>query len=269
MSAKKRKTPGSDDEDDHPPPSPRCILISSTGPAADLHSDKLGVYLKTPQMTEGRHVYKQQDWNRSEGRRKYKLFSDKGVWVVSENYYEDLEGVLDLKAVAPSELPTTVKWQCIGDYDNWHDDPAMTVTGLNEEPRFECEVTISLSEEISQDIKDPAVAGEYRALGSYTRGRPVLVKGPYLLKIQGGCWGVLSCENGEWCLWSRSAPSMCPADPRAMRGKDEGTGTTHWDYSSKRGAWANTSGTERIRGESAKADRRRGISVTCNKCINK
>ena len=107
------------------------------------------------------------------------------------------------------------------------------MTGLSEKPS-ECEVTISLSQDIVRNIMDPGegVAGVYRAEGSYRRGRPVLQHsgGLFTLSLRGG-WSVEESPysySGLLYLYSGSAPSMCPADPRAARNKSEGL--THWRY---------------------------------------
>ena len=72
------------------------------------------------------------------------------VWVISGNSDEDL------KAVTPSKIPTSVKWQYIDDHNyTWLEDPALTVTGLsgNEKPICECEVTISLCQDTGMGVK--------------------------------------------------------------------------------------------------------------------
>jgi len=59
---------------------------------------------------------------------------------------------------------------------------------------------------------------------------------------------VQSSVGGDWYLRSGSAPSQCPADPRAAR--DERRGQTHWAYRNKQGIYTESS----------------GISVKCDKC---
>ena len=198
-------------------------------------------------MTEGRSVYIQKH---DYGGRPYKLASNKGVWRMT------YKGDEYLRAATPSESPTSVMWQYEKDDNNkytWRDDPALTVTGLSEKPSCECEVNISLSEDIVRIIKNPGVAGVYRAGGSYRRGRPVLQHsgGHFTLSVfYGGFWYVESGVGGVEYLMSGSAPSQCPADPRAAR--NERYGWTHWTYKNK------------FRGGDTESS---GISIKCNKCI--
>ena len=135
---------------------------------------------------------------------------------------------------------------------HWSHDPDLTVIGLSEKPK--CEVTISLSQDIGKDVDDPGVAGVYRAEGSYCKGRPVLQHqgGHFMLSVdvEGRGWRVEAGVGGDWYLRSGSAPSHCPANPRAARSERQG-GQTHWTYSNK----------QRVLAESS------GISVKCNKCI--
>ena len=156
-----------------------------------------------------------------------------------------------LRAATPSESPTSVRWQ-YQEFNNkktWRNDPNLTATGLSEKPS-ECEVTISLSLDIERDIMEPGVAGVYRADGSYSRGRPVLQHswGRFTLTMDEGCWWVQSVVGGALYLESGSAPSHCPADPRAARNGSEGL--TYWRYN-KQGVLTESS----------------GISVKCNKCV--
>ena len=159
-----------------------------------------------------------------------------------------------LRAATPSDSPTSVNWQ-YREYIEWLDDPALTVTGLSEKPS-ECEVTISLSQDIDRDIMGPGVAGVYTANGSYRHGKPVLQHSGGLFTLSvgvggcyRGCWYVQSGVGGAEYLYSGSAPSQCPADPRAAR--NESVGQTHWIYYNRQEAL--TSGS--------------GISVKCNKCV--
>ena len=208
------------------------ILVSSSGPAADHQSNHLGLYRKTEEMREGRSVYIQEETKDTPTN---KLSSIQGVWTIT-NYNVGL-----MRAATPSNSPTsTVKWQYIHEHDNlreyeitWHDDPALTVTGLTELPTCECEITISLSENVKRDIQEPGVVGEYRPLGSYRYGRPVLQhsEGRIRLYVEISSWVLGSYEQyhlGEKYLMSGSVPSQCPADPRAAR--NEKNGLTRWRY---------------------------------------
>ena len=190
-----------------------------------------------------------------------KLYSDQGVWKVA------YDGDECLRATSPSQTPTTVNLLQVVSlsqlgglrltfqyYDwykkTWLDDPVLTVIGLSERPSIECEVRISLSEDITRDMEEQGVAGVYRADGTYYWGRPVFRHsgGEFTLSVWGvGCWEVTSGDGGSMYLWSTLSPSMCPADPRVA--KHERRGRTHWIYKSKQG--------EHI--ESG------DISVTCNK----
>ena len=101
-----------------------------------------------------------------------------------------------------------------------------------------------------KSIYEPGVGGVYKADGSYFRGRPVLQQegGHFTLHVLEGCWWVRAGVGGADYLQSGSAPSMCPADPRAAR--SERWGLTQWRYWSKRGGGWRVSGY---------------ISVTCKK----
>ena len=143
----KKKDPVIDLDDDMFDIYPPFLLITSTGPAADYQDEMFGLYRRTVQMTEGRIVYLQEH-DISYGANPGKLFSDQGVWSITRS------GVVSyLRAATPSECPTNVKWQHfdIGK-KTLCDDPALTVTSLSEKPSCECEVTISLSQEIERDI---------------------------------------------------------------------------------------------------------------------
>ena len=104
------------------------------------------------------------------------------------------------------------------------------VTSLSEKPH-DCEVTISLSEDIKRDIMKPGAEGLYRADGSYYRGRPVLQHegGRFTLSVGNiKCWKVYTGVVGAGYFKSRTAPSQCPGDPWAAR--NERLGRTHWRY---------------------------------------
>ena len=106
---------------------------------------------------------------------------------------------------------------------------ALTVTGLSEKPSFEseAEITIRLSEDVRSDINERGVEGVYKADGSYYRGRPVLQhsEGRFKLFVSNSRWKVCNDVGG---LMSGSAPSQCPADPRAARNEREGL--TLWRF---------------------------------------
>ena len=138
------------------------------------------------------------------------------------------------------------------------------MTSLREKPSCECEVTIRLSRDVVTDIKEPGsgVEGVYRSNGSYCMGRPVLQHSGGLLTLSvWDHWGVSAGVKGEYSaghvsilgheeyLWSRSAPSLCPADTRAPR--DESWGETHWRYRNKQEDWEESN----------------GISVKCSNCV--
>ena len=218
-------------------------------------------------MREGRSVYLQESFSNIHG----KLSSDREVWIID---YGD--GNTFLSATKPSGSPTSVKWQYYYWDPNmalWHDDPALTVTSLSEKPSCDCEIIISLSREIRKDIKEPGVAGVYKAIGTYLNGRPVLQLVQHqqlqtscvrftlfgsrfkLFVSSDGCWMVTSGvgNRADWCLRSNTAPSLCPAagdQPRHPReATDNKQGQIHWTYWSKNG---------RAKSKSS------GISVKCN-----
>ena len=110
------------------------------------------------------------------------------------------------------------------------------MTSLSER---ECEARMSLPA-ISRDMKEPGLAGVYWADSSYCRGRPVFRHsgGEFTLSVEYGSWEVSSGVGGDVHLWSRTAPSMCPADPRAARRERLGCRTQkHWTYLNKQRGW--------------------------------
>ena len=218
------------------------LLITSGGQTADYLSGIFGLYRKTEEMREGRSVFMQESDSKYEDS-PCKLFSNQGFWCM-ENY----DGDVCLRAVTPSVSPKSAKWK-FKEYDNstWKQDPAITVTSLGEKPSV-CEVTISLSKDVKRDIEKPGVVGLYKADGTYCAGRTVLKnEGGFILFVFGGCWWVRACVGGDDYLWSGTAPSQCPANPRAARNKSEER--KHWKYWSKQEKWAES----------------KGISFKCNK----
>ena len=94
-------------------------------------------------------------------------------------------------------------------------------------------MTISLSEDVVSDINNPGVAGVYKADGTYLSGMPVLrhEEGEFTL-IKNGGWKVTYGVHGfSDYLHSGSAPSLCPADPRATR--NESRRLKLWRYTPK------------------------------------
>ena len=202
--------------------SPPFFIVSSSGPAADCWADMFGLYRKTEELSEGRSVYIQEHDTKYLAS-PYKLSSAKGVWSIGM-----------LRSATASESPASVKWQ-YKDRETWRDDPLLTVTGLSEKPSSDCEVIISLSKNVVGDISKPSVSGVYRVDGSYCMGRPVLLHsgGRFTLSAgRAGCWRVTSDGVGGYGhLLSGSAPSLCPADPRAA--SNGSGGQTSWKYKNK------------------------------------
>ena len=160
---------------------------------------------------------------------------------------------MNLRATTPSQSPASVKWQFYDrDQQLWKDDQTLIVTSLSERPTCECEITINLSANVTNDIRDPGVAGVYRPDGTYFEGRPVMrhTEGHFVLYVYWGRWRVgTSFRNGEY-LCSRTVPSSCPADPRAAI--DQSRGLHHWGYMTEQnGGWIRINGF--------------GVSVTCRK----
>ena len=199
------------------------LLISSTGPTADHFGRMFGFYHKTEEIKEECSVYDQEHDSQYGNFTSYRLTSDQGLWMLTRG--DDVFAVLD--------------------------DQELTVTGLSEKPS-DCVITISLSRDVWRDIKEPGVAGFYRAEGSYHLGRPVFQHsgGRFTLYVgggvEGGCWKVCTGVGGDFYLMSGSAPSQCPADPRAAR--NERFRKKHWLYESVRGGVTYS----------------RGITVKCN-----
>ena len=159
-----------------------------------------------------------------------------------------------LRAASPSESPTSVTWQYKDGQDEWQDDPGLKLTEHSLKQMCECEITVSLSENVVEDIEEPGVEGTYKGVGSYRKGRPILMHsaGQLTLYVMGSdtvcCWRLgLSSDSDSWYLLSGSAPSICPADPRAAI--NVSLGVSHWRYSSKQEGMTES----------------RGISVKCKK----
>ena len=221
------------------------LLISSTGPACDRFSKMFGLYRKTEEMKEGCSVYIREH-DTQYGNVPYRVTINQGVWMLSKG--DDVF----LRAATPSECPTSVKWQYStfsSNNNGWLDDQELTLSGLSQKPSV-CEITISLNRRVARNIKEPGVAGVYRASGSYRQGRPVLQHsgGRFTIFVCDGAWMVTSDVGDEVQihLVSGSAPSQCPADPRAAR--NEHIGMTHWGYENKHGGCTSLGG---------------GISVNC------
>ena len=210
------------------------LLISSSGPSADHWSEMFGLFRKTEQMREGRNVYIQMH-DKKYGASSLKLFTAQGVWTIAGR-------TVYMRATTPSESPTSVTWQyMVFDKDTGQDDPALTVTNLSEKPD-DCKVTISLSKDVKRKLKEPGLEGVYKADGLYCMGRPVLQHegDRFTLSADLECWRVSTGVGGTQYLWSGSAPSQCPADPRAVRNGN--LGQTHWKYYNKQGGYAESSG---------------------------
>ena len=194
-----------------------------------------GLYRKTEEMREGLSVYTQ--FHDTQYRdRPSKLFTDKGVWSIG-----DKKGDVRLRSATTSESPTSAKWQY---YDRnkktMQDDPALTMSSLSVKPN-NCEMTISFSKDIKRNIDEPGVEGLYKSYGSYHHGRPVLQHqgGRFKLYVFYGCWRVSPYVGGDVYLESGSAPSLCPADPRAAR--SEWLARKLWVYQKEDYDWTESS----------------------------
>ena len=212
------------------------LLIFSSGRAADHCSSMFGLYRKTEEMREGRSVYTQLHDTQYKGSPS-KLFTDKGVWSI-----EDSDGDVNLMATTPSNSPTSATWQYYDqNKETMQDDPTLTVTSLSVKPK-NCEMTIRFSNHIKSVIDEPGVEGLYKSYGSYHHGRPVLqhVGGRFTLYAFYGCWRVSPYVGGDVYLESGSAPSQCPANPRAAR--SECLARTHWVYQKEDFDWTESSG---------------------------
>lgn len=224
----------------------KYLLVSSSGPAGDRWKARLGLYRKSEDTREGRSVYiKEYDTKNGHILR---LFSYQGVWNIRWCHKNFILMAI-LRASTPSVSPTSVTWQyaeyCpISQKKTWHDDPAITVTSLSEKPS-ECEITISLPEDVKRDIWEPGVEGVYKADGTYRLGRPVLRhSGGRFTVSAGSCWTVLSGVNGgagsPIYLQGGSVPSQCQAGPWAAR--KERRGQTHWNSFGNPGGFPESSG---------------------------
>ena len=210
---------------------PPFLLFLSLGPAADYRASMLGLYRKTEEMFGGCSVYMQEHDNTKYGGIPCKLFRNRGIWKINE------DGDVCLMAATASESPTSsIIWRYQSESGIWRDDPALTVKGLNEKPRS-CEILFILSKDIAKQIMEPGADGLYREDGSYCRGRPVLQHegGRFTLIVDGEHWKVYSRAGSVMHLQSGSAPSQCPAHPRAATNDRERQ--TEWTFRNKWDEW--------------------------------
>ena len=105
----------------------------------------------------------------------------------------------------------------------------------------------------------------FRADGTFCRGRQILkhIESNLRLYVNArGCWVVSSDTGGDRVLMSRSAPSLCPADPRA--GLKDDMKTTFWSY--EPAPWWVIVNEMDNGGDMIESS---GISLKCNKCVHK
>ena len=204
---------------------PPFLLLNSSGFAADHQSALLGLYRKA----EGRSEYIQENDSKYGNSNSETILSiSQRIWSIKNEF-----GQVCLQASTPSDSPLSVKWQCQDDDYAWRDDPALKVTGLDERPKCECQITLSLSEKVAKDMEQPGVTGVFQSNGSYYLGRPVLrhSRGQFTLNVGDGCWRVASGVRGQEHLRSYTVPSPCPADPRAAR--NDWQDLENWRYYSR------------------------------------
>ena len=212
--------------------SPNFLLLSSTGPAADHRGQMLGVYHKSQEKREEKCVYMQEETVC--GKSLCVLFSDQGFWAVT-----NLINSHHILAATPSLSPTSCSWQFYNSgSDMIRNDQNLRVTGLKEKPSVECEITISLGEDVMRNIEDRGLVGVYRTDGDYCHGRPVFLHsgGQFCLYVSAqGRWWVSHLDGVSPHIVSGSAPSMCPADPRAARNERWVQTQTRWRFKGKQG----------------------------------
>ena len=221
------------------------LCITSTGPTADQYSHVLGLYALSGTRHGGKPVYQQMDYD-SRGRGGFKIWYDSinQAWAVGKDTLEIQHKLL--RATTTTSNPTTAAWQ-FTDYDSYHhyyfyrDDVALTVTAMVQLPPA-CSVIISCasSRSLPRGKFHPEVLGEYAATARYQKGRVVykhVDQELYLAVGSGpggaGCWTVQK-EVGRVCgdctlLHSQTAPTLCPAHPRAAR-TDRWGGKKHWRW---------------------------------------
>ena len=219
------------------------ICITSTGPTADLNSDVLGLYALSGTRHGGKPVYQQMD-TEIDGSGGFKIWygSMNQIWTVGKIDSNQPQ----LLAKTTTSNPTTAAWQ-FKDYDHYHqywfyrDDVALTVTAMVQLPPA-CSVIISCasSRSLPRGKFHPEVLGEYAATARYQKGRVVykhVDQELYLAVGSGpggaGCWTVQK-EVGRVCgdctlLHSQTAPTLCPAHPRAAR-TDRWGGKKYWRW---------------------------------------
>ena len=206
---------------------PVFLLITSSGRAVDHQCQHFGVYFSTENEEQTGYIQQSQrpylTSNHGEIDIPSKLIILDGLW-----YLLDKDGHDCLRAESRSKSPTSVAWEFYHlDRVTWYDASHLSVTCLMELPSY-CEVTIKFPGDIVM---------LFRADGTFCRGRHILnhIGSNLRLYVNAkGCWVVSSDIGGDIggdkvLMSSRSAPSLCPADPRAARDdRRRAKGWRHW-----------------------------------------
>ena len=167
-------------------------MLSSTGPSAEYHGDKLGVFEYLEQYNDS-PAYRQK--HSVPGTQPYYLYrTDSGNWRVDE----ELGGLsFNLQNRTRSDSVPTNNWLYY-DYDSkggWKSDPEMSVTTSH--PSVCGVITISQHGEATAQ---PETGGKYRATGDWRAGRPVFSNGVRYLCVvpRGTRWCVRDSPDSGW-----------------------------------------------------------------------
>ena len=203
------------------PKTDSTLLVTSSGPSAEIWGGRLGLYKK-----EGIHnncpYYKQVDTGRSDGKEFVIYKRNEGLghgWAMGPG----LNGITYMENASKTESVPQTGWSC-----NF-DDPHLKVS--HDLPPACGEITITASGDAA--AKQPSCVGVYTPTQRFSAGRQVFKHKAYelylLVPLDVVTWSVQdSVEMKGGRMQSGCAPSLCPADPRART--SERVGYTSWIY---------------------------------------
>ena len=201
------------------------LLVTSSGPTAEHQGGYIGVYREDGTYNNFPY-YKQEDTERSDDKEFLIYRRRKGGWAIGTGLDET---IIKLKNASETESVPLTGWTCnVGD-GKFRNDPHLRISP--DQPSACGEITITASGGAA--AKQPECIGVYTLTPKLSAGRRVFkhqTQQRYLLVRPGYVqWGVSeSVESDEGRMRSSCAPSMCPADQRALT--SERFGWTSWQY---------------------------------------
>ena len=206
--------------------SPTFLTITSSGPSADLNGDHLGLY-EVRGTHNSSHYYRQVDTVRRDGGEFFVYRCKNGNWAMGPG----LDGPVSIWNQNKTDIVPLTGWECY--HNGVHiDDPLLKISSGLPLPCGDITIRGSRSAEFMQ----PRSIGVYTPTKMFSGGRRVFkhVSQERYILSQPDCmnWYVQDSvdEKGPY-MSSGSAPSMCPADPRART--NPSVGLSSWNY------WAN------------------------------